>query len=163
MGLDRRGAIIHDTASARAAVATASGLAAVDLGGLSRLGLAFGFALAAACGALCLGTGFLDARRSQTVMALMGATRRQRGRFLTAEALALAGIGVAGAALCATVIAYLLTKTLTGIFDPPPSHPSIPWLTLVEMVTVVAGALGATFAAFLRRFGAHDPSSLVDV
>ncbi|MDX6286637.1 MAG: putative transport system permease protein [Frankiales bacterium] len=150
------GASVDDIASARSRVTTASGLAATDLSGLSRLQLGFGLILAVAMFALALLLAVLDRRRALVLLAALGATTRQRGRFLAAEARAVLVGGVIGGVVVGSAIAYLLVKVLTGIFDPAPDHATIPWgyLSLLMGLTVVtASAIVAVMGRLASRAG----------
>jgi putative ABC transport system permease protein len=136
----RAGARAHidDISAARASVTTASGLAATDLGGLARLELGFGVLLAVGAFGLALLVGVLERRRALVILAALGATQRQRGRFLAAEARAVLAGGLVGGAGLTAAMAAMLVKVMTGIFDPPPDHPEVPWLYLVLLVAAVA-------------------------
>ena len=69
------GATVQDISSAGSHVTSASGLAASDLGGLSRLELGFGVLLALACSALALAGGIVERRRA------LGAAGGTRGNL----------------------------------------------------------------------------------
>ncbi|MGI8697368.1 MAG: ABC transporter permease [Mycobacteriales bacterium] len=127
---------IADIQSARRTVTSASGLAATDLTGLARLELGFGLVLALACSGLALALGITERRRALVLLGALGASHRQRRRFLAAEARALLTVGLLGGATIGAAISYLLVKVLTGIFDPPPSTPTVPG-------TYLAGLTGA--------------------
>lgn len=137
------GARVQDVVSARSTVTTVSGLAATDLTGLSRLELGYGLALALACSGLALLLGGAQRRRALVLLAALGATARQRGRFLASEAWALLLGGIVAGAAIATTMSYLLIKVLTGIFDPPPSGATLPtgYLLVLGGSTAVATAL----------------------
>jgi putative ABC transport system permease protein len=134
------GAQVHDIVADRNNVPSASGLASTDLSGLSRLELGFALLLALACSGLALTLGIAERRRAIVLLAALGATARQRGRFLTAEARALIIGGLLGGAALGATIAYLLVKILNGIFDPPPTGLTLPTLYLavltVSLLTV---------------------------
>jgi putative ABC transport system permease protein len=121
---------VTDIVSARSSVTTASGLAATDLGGLARLELGFGVVLAVGAFGLSLLVGVLERRRALVILAALGATPRQRGRFLAAEARAVLVGGLAGGAVITSAMTAMLVKVMTGVFDPPPDHASVPWLYL---------------------------------
>jgi len=157
------GARVQDVDSARAEVTTASGLAATDLTGLSRLELGFGVLLSLACSSLALALGIAERRRALVLLAALGASARQRGQFLTAEARALLTGGLVGGAIIGAVIAYLLVKVLTGIFDPPPTGPALPWAYLVGLGSVVVAATIGVVATFGRLAGRAGPAELRDL
>lgn len=144
------GAQITDIASARRTVASASGLAATDLAGLSRLELGFGVVLALACSGLALALGITERRRALVLLAALGASHRQRRRFLAAEARALLTAGLLGGAAIGAVISYLLVKVLTGIFDPPPSSATVPGTYLAALTAAVLITSMLVLAAFGR-------------
>ena len=157
------GARVQDISTAGRGVTSTGGLAGTDLSGLSRLELGFGLVLALACSGLALVGGIVERRRALVLLAALGATSRQRGRFLATEARTMVGAGIAGGAVIGATIAYLLVKVLTGIFDPAPAAATIPWvylgllLAVVVVVTVVAVAGAGRLAA---RAG---PSELRDL
>ncbi|MCW2761525.1 MAG: hypothetical protein JWR85_1726 [Marmoricola sp.] len=154
---------VQDISSEGAAVTSASGLAATDLTGLSRLILGFSVPLALACSGLALLGGIIERRRALVLLAALGATARQRGRFLTTEARAMVVSGVLGGAVIGSVVSYLLVKVLNGIFDPAPAAPSIPWTYLVALVVLV-GAVTAAIVAGVGRLAARaGPSELRDL
>jgi len=157
------GAQVHDVVADRATVTSASGLASADLSGLSRLELGFGLILALACSALALALGITERRRALVLLAALGATARQRGRFLTAEARALLAGGLIGGAAIATVIAYLLVKVLTGIFDPAPTGLTIPLTYLTALTISVIAASAAVLGVFGRLASRAGPSQLRDL
>jgi putative ABC transport system permease protein len=157
------GVQVTDISTARQNVTSASGLAATDLAGLARLELGFGLIMALASGGLALGLGINERRRALVLLAALGATTRQRGRFLAAESRSLLGWGLAGGALIAGLIAYLLIKVLTGIFDPPPTGMSLPgWYLAALGGTVTAGTV-AVRIVFGRLAARAGPSQLRDL
>ncbi len=157
------GARVQDIVSARSQVATATGLAATDLAGLSRLELGFGILLALACSALALLGGIVERRRALVLLAALGATARQRGRFLGAEARALVVSGLVGGIGIGAVIAYLLVKVLNGIFDPPPAAATVPWGYLAGLLALVVGVTVAVVAGVGRLVARAGPSELRDL
>jgi putative ABC transport system permease protein len=150
---------IHDVVSGRNGVTTASGLAATDLGGLARLELGFAVVFALACSALALALGVAQRRRALVLLAVLGATPRQRGRFLGAEGRTLIAAGLVGGAAIGAVIGYMLVKVLNGIFDPPPDHLIIPLryvFTLVVTVVLIAVAVVAGVGRLAARAGSSQ-------
>jgi putative ABC transport system permease protein len=152
--LDGTGARVQDVVSARSTVTTVSGLAASDLAGLSRLELAFGLALALACSGLALLLGATQRRRALVLLGALGATARQRGRFLAGEAWPLLLGGIAAGAAIAAAISYLLVKVLTGIFDPPPTAPTLPGGYLLVLLASVTAATALVVLA-VNRLGSR--------
>lgn len=157
------GAQIHDIIADRAAVTSASGLASADLTGLSRLELGFGLILALACSGLALALGITERRRALVLLAALGATARQRGRFLTAEARALLAGGLLGGTAIGATIAYLLVKVLTGIFDPAPTGLTVPLGYLTALIASVLTVSAAVLTIFGRLASRAGPSQLRDL
>jgi putative ABC transport system permease protein len=157
------GARVQDISSARSQVTSASGLAATDLSGLARLELGFGILLALACSGLALLGGIVERRRALVLLAALGATARQRGRFLAIEARAMVVAGVLGGALIGTTIAYLLVKVLTGIFDPAPASATVPWAYLTFLVALVAGVTVLVVSGVGRLVARAGPQELRDL
>jgi putative ABC transport system permease protein len=154
---------VQDTSSQAAAVTSASGLAATDLTGLSRVILGFSVPLALACSGLALLGGIVERRRALVLLAALGATARQRGRFLATEARAMVISGMLGGAMVGAVIAYLLVKVLNGIFDPAPAAPSIPWAYLVGIAALVGAVTVGVVAGVGRVVARAGPSELRDL
>jgi len=154
---------VQDATTARSQVTSASGLAATDLAGLSRLELGFGVLLALACSGLALAGGIIERRRALVLLAALGASPRQRGRFLATEARAVVVAGVLGGTVIGATIAYLLVKVLTGIFDPPPASATVPWAYLVTLVGLVAAVTVLVVAGVGRVVSRAGPSELRDL
>ncbi len=157
------GARVQDITSASAQVTSAFGLAGTDLSGLSRLELGFGVLLALACSGLALAGGILERRRALVLLAALGATARQRGRFLSTEARAMVVAGMLGGALIGTTIAAMLVKVLTGIFDPAPAAATIPWGYLTFLVALVAAVTVLVVAGVGRVVARAGPNELRDL
>jgi putative ABC transport system permease protein len=117
-----------------------SSLTAVDLAGLTRLELIFALVMLAASGGLVLGLGFADRERSFAVLVALGARPRQLGAFVWSEAALVIGSGMVLGLLAGALIAYVLVKLLTGVFDPPPEVLSVPWSYLVALIVTSGGA-----------------------
>jgi putative ABC transport system permease protein len=156
-------ALVNDTTAPRVAVPSASGLAAGSLSGLAALTLAFGLLLAAASAGLVLVVGAAQRRRPLVALAVLGATMRQRARFLSSEARAVVIGGLIGGVTTGGIVAVQLVKVLNGIFDPPPSHPAVPWAFVALLLGGVAGVGTAAAAASGRWAGRTDPSRLRDL
>ena len=157
------GALVNDISAPRTAVPSASGLAASSLSGLARLTLAFGLLLATCSAGLVLIVGAAQRRRSLTGMAVLGATLRQRSGFLWTESRAILAAGVLGGIVTGAVVAYELVKVLTGIFDPPPQHPSIPWALFTVLLSAVLLSGTLATAASARWVGRVDATRLRDL
>ncbi len=93
----------------------------------------------------------------------LGASARQRRRFLTGEARPLLVGGILGGAAIGTVIAYLLVKVLTGIFDPPPTGLTVPVGYLAALTAGVVAATAAVLAVGAHLAGRAGPSQLRDL
>ncbi|MBB4245568.1 ABC transporter permease [Rhizobium tropici] len=117
-----------------------SSLTAVDLAGLTRLELIFALVMLAASSGLVLGLGFADRERSFAVLVALGARPKQLGAFVWSEAALVIGSGMVLGLLVGALIAYVLVKLLTGVFDPPPDVLSVPWLYLAALIVTAAGA-----------------------
>jgi putative ABC transport system permease protein len=154
---------VSDVISGRNSVTTATGLAATDLGGLARLELGFAAVFALACSALALALGVAERRRALVLLAALGATARQRRRFLASEGRMLLAGGLVSGAVVGTVIGYMLVKVLNGIFDPPPDHLVVPTGYLAVLgITVVSAGLAVL--AIAGRYAARaGPSELRDL
>ncbi len=142
-------ATVTDIVSSRRIVG--SSLTAVDLAGLTRIELGFAVALAAAATGLVLWLGLTERRRAFTIASALGATPRQLGGFVWSEAGFVTIVGLALGALTGGIQANMLTKVLTGVFDPPPASLAVPWryLAIVLLVVVIAEAVAAQ-ATILR-------------
>jgi putative ABC transport system permease protein len=70
---------------------------------------------------------------------------------------------VLGGLTTGAVIAAELIKVLTGIFDPPPQHPAIPWTFVGTVLLVVLAAAVAAAAGSARWTARFDASRLRDL
>ena len=122
-----------------------SSLTSVDLSGLTRIELAFAALIAVAAGVLGLGLGLHERRRGLALATLLGASRRQLNVMAAGEPLFVAVFGTLVGAVAGWGLAALLTKILSGVFDPPPSTLAVPWLYLAT--TVVLALAGILLAA----------------
>jgi putative ABC transport system permease protein len=145
------GATIQDIETQR--LITRSSLTAVSLHGLTQLELAFAIALAAAGAGLILALGLEERRRTLAIASALGASSRQLGAFVWGEAGVILGGGLLSGLLLGAVVALMLVKVLTQVFDPPPSLPSVPWLylALLVAVTTVAGAIAGSLVTRLGQ------------
>lgn len=139
---------------------TNSSLTAVSLSGLTRIELVFAVALAAAGAGLVLALGLEERRRTLAIAAGLGARPRQLGAFVWSEAIVmLVGGGVGGAAL-GWGVARMLVKLLTGVFDPPPEHLSVPWLYLAIVGVATIGAILAAGQVMTRLARRSVPEAI---
>jgi putative ABC transport system permease protein len=148
------GATVHPLSATVATIG--SSLTSVDLHGLTRLELGFAIAFGVAAGGLLLALGLTERRRTFAVLRALGADGRQAAAFVVAEAAVVLGLGlVLGSALGAAVARVLVT-VLSGVFDPPPSSPAVPWHYLGLLAAAVVGGIVVACAAvlmFMRRIG----------
>jgi putative ABC transport system permease protein len=129
---------------------TLSGLTAIDLAGLTKLELVFALLLAAGASGLVLAVGMSERRRTFAIASALGAKRRQLGGFVWSEAAFVAMGGLALGALGGWWIAQVIVKILTGVFDPPPEHLSVPWSYLAVLLVAVSAAIAVAGAGMLR-------------
>jgi putative ABC transport system permease protein len=130
-----------------------SSLTSVDLSGLTRIELAFALVIAAAAGGLVMALGLNERRRTIAVATALGATRRQLRALYSGEPLFVVVAGLLTGAVTGWALSYLLVKVLTGVFDPPPTSLTIPWLYLgtVAACAAVAIAVAATYISVRTR------------
>ncbi len=127
-----------------------SSLTAVDLNGLTRIELGFALALAAASGGLALWLGIDERRRAHAITAALGANPHQIGSFVHAETTVVTTAGLAFGALTGWILAHVLVKVLTGVFDPPPATLTIPWAYLTALAAILVTAAAAASRAAVR-------------
>jgi putative ABC transport system permease protein len=136
------GPTVTDISTSRRIVG--SSLTAVDLSGLTRVELAFALVLAAASSGLVLALGLAERRRMFAIATALGARPRQLGSFVWTEAIFVTLGGLIIGSITGWVLAEMLVKVLTGVFDPPPSSLAVPWLYLGGLVaTAIAAVVGA--------------------
>jgi putative ABC transport system permease protein len=71
--------------------------------------------------------------------------------------------GVLLGAVLATVMAQMLIKVLTGVFDPPPDVASIPWGYLAGVLALTLAAGLAAGWTTINRLVASTPEELRDL
>ncbi|MFI5034957.1 MAG: FtsX-like permease family protein [Acidimicrobiales bacterium] len=120
---------------------TLTGLSAVDVSGLTRLELTLALLLAAAAAGIVLALGLAERRRTFAIAVAIGAKTRQLSTFVWSEAVFILSGGVVFGSLTGWLLANTITKLLTGVFDPPPDHLSIPltYVGLFLAVTLLSG------------------------
>lgn len=142
------GAAVSDITLVRGQVG--SSLTAVSLDGLTRIELGYAIVLSVAAGALVLGLGIAERRRSFAILSVLGAGRRELSGLVAGEgALVVAG-GIAGGAAIGTGLSVMLVKVLTGVFDPPPASIAVPAAYLVTTALAVAAAVAAVTVVAAR-------------
>jgi len=128
-----------------------SSLTSVDLSGLTRVELGFALVLAAAATGLVLALGNAERRRTFAIATALGAKTRQIGSFVWSEATFVTLGGLVLGALGGWILAEMLVKVLTGVFDPPPSALAVPWLYLGAVAAVAIAAVAAAGYAAIRN------------
>ncbi len=150
-------ATVTDIGTVRATVG--SSLTAVDLSGLTRLELSFALVLAVGAGALVLGLGLAERRRTYALLSALGARPPHLRAMVFSETGVLTVLGILAGTLTGAALSVMLVKVLTGVFDPPPDTIAVPWLYLVTLITVTAGALAAVSAAAVTTVTRPTPVS----
>ena len=128
----------------------ASSLTSVELAGLTKVELAYALVLVAAATGLLLGLGLAERRRAFAIASALGATPRQLGGFIWSETAFATTTGLALGAIAAAWMTWMLVKLLTGVFDPPPTAPAIPWGYLAAVGAFALVAVVVASAAVLR-------------
>ena len=129
---------------------TLSGLTALDLSGLTRLELAFAFVLAAAASGLVLGLGLAERRRTFAIASALGANTRQLAAFVWSEAVFVTVGGTILGAVAGWLLAFVIVKELTGVFDPPPQHLFVPWGYLIAIAAITGAAVATAGSLAIR-------------
>ncbi|HEV7707647.1 MAG TPA: FtsX-like permease family protein [Asanoa sp.] len=137
-----------------------SSLTSVDLAGLTRVELVLALLLVATASGLLLGLTLTERRRTFTLAALLGASRRQLAGFISAEAALVATLGVAFGAAAAAAVTGVLISVLSGVFDPPPDHPTYAWSYLATAVGVTLFSLLVATQVALRASRHPDPADI---
>ena len=148
---DRVGAgpAITDITADRALVG--SSLTGVDLAGLTRIELGFALALAVAAAGLVLAVDLTERRRTFTILGVLRARPRHLAGFVAAEAVIVTLPALLLGAALGTGLAQVLVTTLSGVFDPPPDSPAVPWTYLVGVVAAVVAAVTVTVTVLVLR------------
>jgi putative ABC transport system permease protein len=130
---------------------TLTSLTAIDLSGLTRLELGFAVIMAIAASGLLLILSFTERRRSFAVARALGARRRQLGWFVWSEAAFVNVGGIVLGAVSGWLLSVMIVRILTGVFDPPPQHLSVPGIlvTVFVLAIVVSVAVAARIAIAL--------------
>lgn len=128
-----------------------SSLTSVDLSGLTRVELGFAIVLAAAATGLILALGTAERRRTFAIASALGAKSHQIGAFVWSEAAYVTIGGLALGAIAGSVLAAMLVKVLTGVFDPPPATLAVPWLYLGTVAAVAIAAVAVASYGAVRR------------
>lgn len=97
-----------------------------------------------------LGLGLADRQRSFAILTALGAKPRQLGAFVWSEAAVVLVGGCVIGILSGWIIAFVLVKLLTGVFDPPPDALAAPWFYLITLVVVASVAVGLAVTVAMR-------------
>ncbi|MCU1497621.1 MAG: hypothetical protein JWM47_1574 [Acidimicrobiales bacterium] len=147
-------ATVTDLVSSRQVVG--SSLTAVDLQGLTRVELGFALALAAGATGLTLWLGLAERSRMFAIATALGATPRQVGAFVWAEAAIVTIVGSAAGAATGWTLSSMLVNVLRGVFDPAPAALSVPWGYLLALGGVgLLATIGAAAATLLHARRPH--------
>jgi putative ABC transport system permease protein len=130
--------------------AVASGLTAIDLRSLTAVELLFAVVFVSAATGLVLALGFGERLRMFAVLSALGAKNRQLRAFLIAEAAAIVAAGTVFGVALGFVVAHVLVKILTGVFDPPPAGLTVPWGYVAGLVIIAIVATLGAVAIILR-------------
>ena len=139
---------VTDIADVRARIG--SSLTAVDLSRLTQVELGFALVLAVAAGGLVAALGLTERRRSTAITAALGASPRQLRAFTLGEVSLVTVGGVTAGAIGGWLLSLMLVAVLTGVFDPPPTSPTVPWGYLALVTGLVVLALGSAGVAAAR-------------
>mgnify|MGYP001029462700 CR=1 FL=1 len=138
-----------------------SSLTAVNLRGLTTVELSFSAVMAAASAGLMLALGFVERRRTFSILGAIGARPGQLAAFLWAEGVLVVAGGILFGLASGITTAWMLVKLLTGVFDPPPQALSVPWLYLGTMLGLLIASVAAA-VLFTRPRPGHDAERLRD-
>jgi putative ABC transport system permease protein len=142
------GAVVTNIIEAQRAVG--SSLTALDLRTLTAIELLFAVVFVAAATGLVLALGFSERLRMFAVLSALGAKDHQLRAFLFAEAAAIVAAGTVFGVALGFLIAEVLVKILTGVFDPPPSGLTVPWSYLAGLVIAAVASTMIAVAIILR-------------
>jgi putative ABC transport system permease protein len=84
------------------------------------------------------------------ITSALGAKPRQLGGFIWTETAFVTIGGLVLGAAGASWLTWMLVKLLTGVFDPPPTSPAVPYAYLVALAIVTIAAVSAASASALR-------------
>lgn len=155
------GATVHDIVTQQ--TITLSGLTAIDLAGLTKLELVFALVLAIGASGLVLALGLAERRRTFAIATALGARRRQLGGFVWSEAAFVAIGGLLLGGLAGWWLAQVIVKILTGVFDPPPEHLSVPWGYLGALLAATIVAIAVAGAGMLRSTRTTETAVIRDL
>ena len=148
------GAHVSDVGSAQRIIS--SSLTAVDLRALTVLELLFAALGIAGATGIVLALGFGERRRSFIILWALGAKPRQLASYWWNEALMVVGTGAFAGIAIGFVLAAVLVKLLTGVFDPPPQSLAIPIGALAFFAT--SAAASTVIAVMAAQIAMRKPS-----
>jgi putative ABC transport system permease protein len=134
-----------------------SSLTAVNLRGLTTLELSFAVLLSASASGLILALGLAERKKTFAALIVQGAKPKHLGAFVWSEGLTILAGGAILGSLTGLVLAELLVKMLTHIFDPPPESLVMPWGYLIFLLIAL---LLATIIAVFSAIAATRRSSI---
>jgi putative ABC transport system permease protein len=140
-----------------------SNLTAVELGGLTRVELAFALLLAAGACGVTLALGFRERRRTFAIAHALGAKPRQLGAFVWSESLFVSIGGLVLGAVAAAVMSGMLIRILTGVFDPAPDRASVPFGYLAALIALTLAAAATAGATAIRRLARSTAADIRDL
>jgi putative ABC transport system permease protein len=132
------------------------------LRGLTKVELTFALMLVIAATGLLLWLGISERRRMFAIVSALGSRRRQVAGFVWSETIYIASLGLALGGLFGLGIVEMVVKILTGVFDPPPTSLSVPWLYLSDVLVSALLAIGVAMALAFRRVDKPATSALRD-
>jgi putative ABC transport system permease protein len=121
-----------------------SSLTAIDVSGLTDIELGFAALMLLGAAAIVFILNLAERRRAFAIMAAVGARQPQIRAFIWGEGLLVFLGGSLAGLLAGLLLAAMLVTLLTGVFDPPPTGLTIPWLYLAVLG---AAMFAATLAA----------------
>ena len=92
----------------------------------------------------------MERRRTFAIAAALGARPRQLASFVWSEAVFVTIGGAVLGVLSGWALSFIITKILTGVFDPPPPHLFVPWAYLAALGGVTCGVVLATGTSIIR-------------
>src|SRR5437763_11221102 len=133
------------------AAGLSTSLTALNLHGLATIELAYTIAILTVGVLIALLAGLTERRGEFAALRAIGASARQMGAFVAAEALLVAAFALVAGVAVGAVLGIMLVTILTGIFDPPPTGPLPPWGMLVLLLTLAAGGVALAAAVAVAR------------
>ena len=128
-----------------------SSLVAVDLHSLTGLELAFALPIVAGAVGLVFALGHAERRRTFAILAALGAAPRHLGAFLWSEALIVYFSGTIAGLAIGWVLAWVLIKLMTHVFDPPPESLFVPWGYIALLCLTGLAAVAVAVLTQLRK------------